>query len=195
MTIDSEVREVELRKRRVHVLGPAHEAVLRSSVQCLLRGSLGVPSCRGCARLVEETDDALVCEFPASIDRVDTPCGELVPTDTLALDSELPVRDALAKLEAAGLPSAPVVDDEAHVVGAATVLGLAKAVHDTDAEVEDVVEPTTVVNARLTVLALAHLMEDRRLERLAVVDDEEHLIGVVSVHQVLGWLRERLSGA
>lgn len=159
-------------------------------MQCLLRGSQNVAQCVGCERLTRDTGDSLRCRFPTSAAAATDCCGAIVPTETVALDSELPVREALTLLENARLTSAPVVDDEAHVIGVATTLALTKALRDSDAEVEDVVEPTLVVNEHLEIVALARLMEERQVERVSIVDDDGRLLGVVSAFDLLRWLRE-----
>jgi CBS domain-containing protein len=190
--MDTNEVELELPARRVTVIGPAQEHTSHSTVHCALKGDAqDVERCRSCSRLIREEAQALICSFPADALGAKGLCGEVLPRESLALDVELPADEARRLLERAGLSSAPVVDDNRMLLGVTSVEALAALASDADGQVEDAIHPTHAVNQRLGILELAAVVDERRLDRIPVVDDESHLLGVISALDVVRWFSKR----
>lgn len=186
--MDANEVEAELPERRVTVIGPGDDCSTRATVHCPLKAiSQAVERCRSCPRLLSETPSSLVCAFPPDALFPKGTAGELVPSRTIALDAELSAGEARVTLERAGLAWAPVVDDNAQLLGQASVDGLARLAGQGDAEVDDAVQPSIAVNQRLPAAQLAALMVERGLQRVAVVDDDARLVGVVSALELVRW--------
>jgi len=190
--VDTNEVELELPARRVTVVGPSEERTSHSTVHCALKGDAqDVERCRSCSRLIREGAQALTCSFPPEVLDARGVCGEVLPRESLALDAELPVDEARTLLDRAGLSSAPVVDDNRLLLGVTSVDALAALANEKDAQVEDAIHPTHAVNQRLAILELAAVMDERQLERIPVVDNETHLLGVISALDVERWFSRR----
>ncbi|MBL8934519.1 MAG: CBS domain-containing protein [Archangium sp.] len=187
-------RPVRLPTRQVVLVRPGGVEAVRSTVHCPLKMTgQSVPSCLSCQRLHQASTDALVCSVPAGLVEPRGVCGELVPHETVVLDAELPVFDGLRLLQGAQLASAPVVDDNASLLGTVLTSELAALCDSPGAEVEDAIIPVVAVNEHLTILELAQLMDSRDLERTPIVDDTGHLLGVVTALDVVRWFSRRLT--
>lgn len=117
-------------------------------------------------------------------------CGELLTALVTALDSELPVREALAVLEVAKVTTAPVVDDNLVLVGTVSVCELHASASGADVEVEDAMTRAVVaVSARATVPDIARVMDEHDLDRVPVVDRDGRLVGLVAAIDVVRWFR------
>lgn len=167
-----------------------------STVHCPKAGSArNVVDCQLCECVVQKLSvlgvDFLECRVsPKNVAR--GVAGELIGPKLTVLDCEVPAATALAVLEAEGVLSAPVVDDNHVLVGAVTTAALARLTHDPDAEVEDAMTSMVVaVNQRNTVAELAQVMADHDLDRVAVVGDGARLLGVVTAVDVVRWYLER----
>jgi CBS domain-containing protein len=79
----------------------------------------------------------------------------------------------------------PVVEDGSHVIGMITDRDIViRAVADGDMEctVDDIVTDDVVcVTAEMSTAEAAELMSEHQVRRLPVVDDDENLIGIVSL--------------
>lgn len=187
-------RSVRLPTRQVVLVRPGSVDAVRSTVHCPLKANgQSVPSCLSCQRLTAASTEALVCSVPAGVVEPRGVCGELVPHETVVLDAELPVYDGLRLLQRSQLSSAPVVDDNASLLGTVLTSELAALCDSPGAEVEDAIIPVVAVSEHLTILELAQLMDSRDLDRAPIVDDTGHLLGVVTALDVVRWFSRRLS--
>lgn len=120
-------------------------------------------------------------------------CGELISEEVNCLECDLEVTKGLAQLDAAGITSAPVVDDNGVLVGVVFLATLARMREVEELEVEDAMITDLVTAAQgATVAEVARLMAKHGLERVPVVTSDGHLIGVISAMDVVRWLADRL---
>lgn len=123
----------------------------------------------------------------------DEQCGELISEMPPLLECDLEVSKGLELLDSAGLTSAPVVDDNGVLVGIVFLATLARLRQVAELEVEDAMITDVVCISRgATVADVARLMAQHHLERVPVVSEDGHLLGVVSAIDVVCWLVERL---
>lgn len=120
-------------------------------------------------------------------------CSDLISEELHTLECDLEVSKGLEVLDNYGVTSAPVVDDNGVLVGVVFLTTLARMRTDDDLEVEDAMT-SEIVTAPLiaTVNEVVRLMADHHLERLPVVTDDGHVVGVVSAMDVVRWLAARL---
>jgi IMP dehydrogenase len=120
-------------------------------------------------------------------------CSDLISEELHTLECDLEVAKGLEVLDNYGVTSAPVVDDNGVLVGVVFLTTLARMRTDDDLEVEDAMT-SEIVTAPLiaTVNEVVRLMADHHLERLPVVTDDGHVVGVVSAMDVVRWLAARL---
>ena len=119
-------------------------------------------------------------------------CG-LVSESAKCLDSGLEASKGLSMLDAAGVTSAPVVDDNGVLVGVVFLTTLARLREDKDLEIEDaMVTDAVTATQNSSVAEVARLMARHGLDRVPVVSTDGHLLGVVSAMDVVRWLAERL---
>lgn len=181
-------RVLQLPIRRVVIVDTEGLRPFRATVHCPLKHTQSVSDCLSCPRLEDANEGALECTLPAGVTTLARSLiGALIPPETLVLDAELSAKDAQVLLNASQLPSAPVVDDNDTLLGVvftAELLALASSPHT---EVEDALSPAVAVGDDLTVHELVQLMDGRNLERVQVIDDSGHLIGVVSALDVVRW--------
>lgn len=116
--------------------------------------------------------------------------GGLMSTDVLTCDPQTPVREALAAVAAAralqeeALNTVHAVDDDGHLVGIVTVIGLLRA--EPNALLSAVVDNDPVrITAHTDAVDIALLMADYNLITLPVVDEDNRVLGVVTVDDVL----------
>lgn len=121
------------------------------------------------------------------------PCATLIGEEVTCLDCDLQGTKGLSLLAAAGVTSAPVVDDNGVLVGVVFLTRLAQLRDARHLEIEDAMdtEPVTVSH-RTTVAEVAKLMAKHRLDRVPVVTPEGHLVGMVSAMDLVCWLAEHL---
>jgi CBS domain-containing protein/sporulation protein YlmC with PRC-barrel domain len=119
-----------------------------------------------------------------------TSAGGLMGVDFLAIAPAAPVADALAAvgrsqtLQPEALTSVHAVDEGGYLYGVASVVSLLQA--DPQAALADVCDPDPVrVGADTDVVDVAVLMSDYNLITIPVVDDRRHMIGVITVDDVL----------
>lgn len=120
-------------------------------------------------------------------------CDALITETARCLECDLDATSGLAALEASGLRSAPVVDDNGVLVGVVCHAALARLREFDELEVEDaMITDLVTVTQDATVAELAKLMAQHGLERVPVVTHDGHLVGVVSSMDVVRWLADRL---
>lgn len=135
-------------------------------------------------------------ERPA--DPGDELCVDLISEEAKCLECDLTAARGMAILAAAGLSSAPVVDDNGVLVGMVFATRLAsflrvEDVTDVEVEVEDAMM-TEVVTApsHATVAEVAKLMARHNLDRIPVVTHDGRLVGVICAMDLVRWLSDRL---
>ena len=126
--------------------------------------------------------------------------GGLMTPDFLLLPASATVGEALAALRESKLPEDALAtvylkDDEGGVAGIVTAVRLVKS--DPAARLAAVAESDPVVlRTDADVHAIQRRMSDYNLSALPVVDEEQHLVGVITVDDVLelllptGWRRD-----
>jgi CBS domain-containing protein len=125
--------------------------------------------------------------------------GGLMSPDFLSVPSSTSVGDTLAEVETAQTPDELQVvfatDEDGRVAGSATVVHLLRA--DRAHRLADVVEPDPPrLHPDADVHQVLRTMADYNLTALAVVDGSDHVMGVITVDDVLelllpaGWRRE-----
>ncbi len=116
--------------------------------------------------------------------------GGLMSTDVMTCDPQTPVHKALAAVAAAhtlqeeALNTVHAVDNDGHLVGIVTVIGLLRA--DPNAVLSSlVVNDPMRITAHTDAVDIALLMADYNLISLPVVDEDNRVLGVVTVDGVL----------
>lgn len=161
-----------------HVLEPAPEPVEATSS----RFACGKPR-RVSRRTLSRKAPVLVVER----------CGELISEALQPLECDLDAVKGLELLGAAGVTSAPVVDDNGVLVGIVLLATLARLRKVEELEVEDAMLTDVVSASRdATIGQVARLMAHHQVERVPVVSEDGHLLGVVSAMDVVCWLADRL---
>jgi len=119
-----------------------------------------------------------------------TSAGGLMGVEYLALPATTPVSQALAAvgrsetLQPEALTTVHAVDDDGRLAGVAKVVGLLQA--DPQATLADVCDRDPVrVGADTDVVDVAVLMSDYNLITIPVVDERRHMIGIITVDDVL----------
>lgn len=161
--------------------------------------------CLGCPRFERRVAEAgrgyLECRVPGEAFGDGDLCGELLGPEVTCLDGELEVSKAVFILDVAGVSSAPVLDDNGVLVGVASTAALARLRLEcrglgpglTPAEVEDAMSTDLVMlREQASVVEAASLMISRNLDRVPVVTEDGHLVGVICAMDVVRWLAKRL---
>jgi CBS domain-containing protein/sporulation protein YlmC with PRC-barrel domain len=119
-----------------------------------------------------------------------TSAGGLMGVDFLGLAPEARVREALAAvgqaqtLQPEALTSVHAVDEDGYLRGVASVVSLLQA--DPDTALSEVYDDDPVrVGADTDVVDVAVLMSDYNLITIPVVDERRHMIGIITVDDVL----------
>src|SRR5579863_1904327 len=119
-----------------------------------------------------------------------TSAGGLMSMDYLALAPTVPVGAALAAvresqtLQPEALTSVHAVDPDGYLHGVANLVSLLQA--DADSTLADVCDDDPVrVGASTDVVDVAVLMSDYNLITIPVVDERRHMIGIITVDDVL----------
>ena len=130
---------------------------------------------------------------PAAVP-ADEACERLIDPHAMCLEADLPTERALILLDEAGLLSAPVVDDNAVLVGLVNVKRLVALRDQDDAEVEDAMTMHVVTaTPRTSIAEVARVMARNDLELLPIISDDGHLLGTVSALDVVRWLAGRMT--
>lgn len=121
------------------------------------------------------------------------PCERLVDAHVTCLECDLSAERALTLLDESGLTSAPVIDDNAVLVGVVSARALVSVRGQEEVEVEDAMNTEVVtVSPRTSIAEVAHVMARHDLAVVPVVSDDGHLLGAVSAMDVVRWLAGRI---
>jgi CBS domain-containing protein len=125
---------------------------------------------------------------PAGETELEQRVGVLISEDLTCLDSELLATRALALLDSSGVTSAPVVDDNSVLVGMVSASKLVRLKQHPELEVDDaLVTQVVTVPETATVREVAQVMSRHGLDRVPVVTEDGHLVGVVTALDVVRW--------
>ncbi len=207
---DDTEKRVVLPVRRRTVALEGGETVDASTVYCPVHGAARtLAHCRDCSRLtrhVEGPEEALECQVPEDTRLETGTCDELLGRDSLCLDGDLPVGEAVALLVARGLTAAPVVDDRGAFIGCARLATL-RHLHAEDEAlgrrypgvvpqvVDDAVVPAlAAVRPDAPLAEAARLIARHRLNELPVVSADGQVVGVLTPMDLVRWLASRDPG-
>jgi IMP dehydrogenase len=107
--------------------------------------------------------------------------------DVVTASPSQTVREVDELMERAGVSGAPVVDDDDTVLGIISgtdirpFLEVGESDQVREAMTDEVITATTDVTAREAL----ELMYDHKIERVPIVDDDEHLVGLVTMQGIL----------
>ncbi|MFB6297316.1 MAG: IMP dehydrogenase [Salinirussus sp.] len=167
-------RNVEL---TVPVLSAAMDTVTESgmAIEMARHGGLGVIHRN---MTVEET--------VAEIERVKR-ADELVIRDVVTAGPEQTVREVDEMMEREGVSGAPVVSDDGEVLGiiSGTDIRPYLEVRDSDAVREAMTDEVITAPQGVTAREALELMYEHKIERVPVVDDDDRLVGLVTMAGIL----------
>lgn len=202
-------RTVRLVERRRSTISNSDTKSDETTVHCpLSRSARGVSHCLRCPRFERRAMVGgrahLDCRLPEEV-KLSSACGELIRSELTCLDSELEASKAVEVLEAAGVSSAPVMDDNGVLIGIASISALVQLRAElgtfhgfgrglTPLEVEDAMSTELVtVPQHAPVAEAVRLMVSRNLERMTVVTEGGHLVGVIDAVDLMAWLSKHLT--
>lgn len=116
--------------------------------------------------------------------------------DTFTLTKHARIHDAAALMQREKI-GAVVIVEERRVIGIITDRDIALCVSlgaaTPDSLVGEVMSKTVeTVNESMTLLDLTRFLRKVRVKRIPVVDDDDHLVGIVSTDDILGLLARQL---
>jgi len=120
--------------------------------------------------------------------------GEIKKTNTLSAREGTPAFDIAMALLESGLHGMPILNSKDQVVGKVSEIDLIKALTEgkdlKETPAEEVMKTCPVVIDETTPLEeAAHYMMQLHLFRIPVVDEKNHLVGTITLHDVLrGWM-------
>lgn len=161
-----------------------------------------VQHCSHCRRSQWEEDTTFFeGPFPAEVVVSKNLCGELMSPAATCLDSELEASEAEALLETSGLTSAPVTDDNHVLIGVVSTVRLARTRLASSSpygeaetpEVEDVMSTDVPTLRELDSIGdAARVMASYDLDRVPVVTEDGHVLGVICAMDLVRWLSTRV---
>ena len=119
---------------------------------------------------------------------------DIKKTNTLMAREDTPAYQIAQTLLESGFHGVPIVNSEDHVVGKVSEIDLLKALLEgkdlKQIKAYQVMEPSIpVIHESTRLEEAARMMHDEHLLRIPVVDEEEHLVGTLTRHDVLrGWM-------
>ncbi len=143
---------------------------------------------RGVSSLLDQVNQRIQSGAMASIgssNSLDTPLERYALRNPIVCSPDLPVRKAVARMHENNVGSIIITDDERHPTGIFTLRDLRTMVAEEKGPLDT---PVGQVMTRKPICLTAHadafeaamLMAEHHFAHLCVVDDEHHLIGVVS---------------
>jgi IMP dehydrogenase len=112
---------------------------------------------------------------------------ELVIRDVVTADPDQTVREVDAMMERKGVSGAPVTDDDGTVLGiiSGTDIRPYLEVGESDEVREAMTDEVITAGEDVTPRAALELMYEHKIERVPVVDEEDHLTGLVTMQGIL----------
>jgi len=164
--------------------------------------SLNVPVLSAAMDTVTESDMAIamarhgglgVIHRNMDVDRMVTEiervkrADELIIRDVVTADPDQTVRDVDAMMQRQGVSGAPVVGDDDEVLGiiSATDIRPYLEVGDSDAVREAMTDEVITTEADVSPREALELMYEHKIERVPIVDEENRLIGLVTMQGIL----------
>ena len=180
-----------------------------ATVHCpLSQTACEVRHCQSCPRFERELhvsgQDFLECSVPSAAAAPHDLCGELMSSVATCLDSEVEASRATELLEIAGVTSAPVLDDNDVLIGVVSTASLTRIRLESaqlhgfgygsgPIEVEDAMSTeVATLSQQATLGEAARLMASRKIDRVPIVTDDGHLVGVISAMDLVRWLARSL---
>ncbi|WP_115863388.1 IMP dehydrogenase [Halorussus litoreus] len=161
----------------VPVLSAAMDTVTESDLAIAMarQGGLGV---------LHRSMDAE--EAVAEIERVKR-ADELVIRDVVTADPDQTVREVDAMMDRKGVSGAPVTDEDGTVLGiiSGTDIRPYLEVGDRDEVREAMTDEVVTAGEDVTAREALELMYEHKIERVPIVDDEDHLTGLVTMQGIL----------
>lgn len=201
---DNRERTVRLATRRRLTATNEETHPVESTVHCpVQQAAVAVSACRTCPRFVKESaagaQDLVECLVPVAARPSGALAGELLSPEVTCLDCELEASRAVELMEVAGVTSAPVLDDNSVLVGVVSTSALARirsqaaregfGPGDAPLEVEDAMSTEVVtLSQRASIGEAARVMAARNVDRIPIVTDDGHLVGVLSAMDLVKWL-------
>jgi IMP dehydrogenase len=142
-------------------------------------------------------------EMVEDVERVKS-AGELIIRDVVTASPDETVRDVDQRMEGSGVSGAPVVDEDGQVLGiiSATDIRPYLEVGERDAVREAMTDEVVTATEDVTAREALELMYEHKIERVPIVDDDNTLVGLVTMQGILerraydraardedGWLR------
>ena len=127
-----------------------------------------------------------VDETVASVERVKR-ADELIIRDVVTASPDQTVREVDAMMEREGVSGAPVVDDDDVVLGiiSGTDIRPYLEVGDTDEVREAMTDEVVTAPRDVEARDALELMYDHKIERVPIVDDDDRLVGLVTMQGIL----------
>ncbi|MFP4591575.1 MAG: IMP dehydrogenase [Halobacteriales archaeon] len=112
---------------------------------------------------------------------------ELIIRDVVTADPDQTVEDVDRMMERAGVSGAPVVADDGEVLGiiSGTDIRPYLEVGERDAVREAMTDEVITAGEDVTVREALELMYDHKIERVPIVDDDNRLVGLVTMQNIL----------
>src|SRR6056297_2714680 len=127
-----------------------------------------------------------VDEMAAEIERIKR-ADELIIRDVVTAEPDQTVRDVDEMMERAGVSGAPVVDEDDEVLGiiSGTDIRPYLEVGDRDEVREAMTDEVITAPEDVTPREALELMYDHKIERVPIVDDQNRLVGLVTMQGIL----------
>ncbi|RXK49048.1 IMP dehydrogenase [Halorientalis pallida] len=161
----------------VPVLSAAMDTVTESDMAIAMarQGGLGVLH-----------QNMTIDEMVAEIERIKR-ADELIIRDVVTASPDQTVRDVDEMMEKAGVSGAPVVDEDDQVLGiiSGTDIRPYLEVGDRDEVKEAMTDEVITAPEDVTAREALELMYDHKIERVPIVDNENRLVGLVTMQGIL----------
>jgi IMP dehydrogenase len=125
-------------------------------------------------------------ETAAQVERVKR-ADELVIRDVVTANPDQTVREVDAMMDREGVSGAPVVDDDGEVLGviSGTDIRPYLEVGESDAVREAMTDEVITAPEGVTAREALELMYEHKIERVPIVDEDDHLTGLVTMQGIL----------
>lgn len=190
---EDHVEQLLERRRSIATNEGIHEGT--PTVHCpLARVAVHLSHCEQCPRFVQESAGEVSCRLPPDVEVRKAMAGELLGSNVTCLDAELEATRAVELLAMAGVTSAPVLDDNEVLIGVVSSGALARSALESNffsdpVEVEDAMSTELVtLPQHATIGEVARVMAAHGLDRVPIVTEDGHLVGVLTAMDLVRWL-------